>query len=416
MARRHPQVHAPAVAAGHGRRRALPRRAPLPLQRRGQPGHRRHVRRARRRATSSTMPSARRCGALCDTFIPSLEPPEGDEANRSFWRRAASHMAVPEGVEVALLQAGLADGADRGAPRRCSTSSPATGWPPAHPQEAREGIVTGFCEAEPGGARRHRDPARHRGTLFYALPDLGTGRNLNWDAIGFPGPLAPPPADRERPLRIRRPSAPEETIEADVCVVGSGAGGGVIAGELAAAGKSVVVLEAGEYHDDADFDGLELSAYQRMYLNGGPFPPPRARCRSSPARASAAARSSTGPTACAPSTTCGRSGPPSTGCPTSPSPEFDEHLDAVFERLGVNGDCSDLSGPTSGSRRPARSWATTSGRSPATPTPRRTRPRPPPTWASATHRARSSRRRRPTWWTRRPTAPRSSPAPARSGC
>ena len=55
-------------------------------------------------------------------------------------------------------------------------------------------------------------------------------------------------------------------------VIGSGAGGGVIAGELAATGKSVVVLEAGDYHDDADFDGLELSAYQRMFLNGGPFP------------------------------------------------------------------------------------------------------------------------------------------------
>ncbi len=46
----------------------------------------------------------------------------------------------------------------------------------------------------------------------------------------------------------------------------------MVAGELAAAGKSVVVLEAGGYHDDADFDGLELSAYQRLYLNGGPTP------------------------------------------------------------------------------------------------------------------------------------------------
>ena len=109
-------------------------------------------------------------------------------------------------------------------------------------------------------------------SVFYALPDLGTGRNPNWDAIGFPGPPAPPPVDRERPLRIRKPSAAEEALEVDVCVVGSGAGGGVIAGELAKAGRSVAVLEAGGYHDDADFDGLELSAYQRMYLNGGPLP------------------------------------------------------------------------------------------------------------------------------------------------
>ena len=47
-------------------------------------------------------------------------------------------------------------------------------------------------------------------------------------------------------------------IEADVCVVGSGAGGGVIAGELAGAGKQVCVLEMGGYFNEADFDQLEL--------------------------------------------------------------------------------------------------------------------------------------------------------------
>ena len=32
------------------------------------------------------------------------------------------------------------------------------------------------------------------------------------------------------------------------------------------------MLEMGGYYDDRDFDQLELSAYQRLYLNGGPFP------------------------------------------------------------------------------------------------------------------------------------------------
>src|SRR5688500_8524997 len=35
----------------------------------------------------------------------------------------------------------------------------------------------------------------------------------------------------------------------DACIVGSGAGGGVLATELAAAGMSVVVIEAGEWLD-----------------------------------------------------------------------------------------------------------------------------------------------------------------------
>ena len=62
-------------------------------------------------------------------------------------------------------------------------------------------------------------------SLHYGLPDLGTGRNPNWDAIGYPGPRSAPP-DVPKPLRIRRPASAEEVIEADVCVVGSGAGGG----------------------------------------------------------------------------------------------------------------------------------------------------------------------------------------------
>ena len=72
-------------------------------------------------------------------------------------------------------------------------------------------------------------------SLYYGLPDLGTGRNPNWDAIGYPGPRSAP-LDVPKPLRIRRPASSEEVIEADVCVVGSGAGGGVVAGELAGAG------------------------------------------------------------------------------------------------------------------------------------------------------------------------------------
>ena len=62
------------------------------------------------------------------------------------------------------------------------------------------------------------------------------------------------------------------TIEADVCVVGSGAGGGVVAGTLAGRGKQVCVLETGGYFNEADFNQLETWGYQNLYLRGGPFP------------------------------------------------------------------------------------------------------------------------------------------------
>ena len=52
-------------------------------------------------------------------------------------------------------------------------------------------------------------------------------------------------------------------------MIGSGAGGGTAAGVLATAGLDVIVLEAGDYYDDADFDGGEFHGFRRMYLNGG---------------------------------------------------------------------------------------------------------------------------------------------------
>ncbi len=61
----------------------------------------------------------------------------------------------------------------------------------------------------------------------------------------------------------------ELELACDVCVVGSGAGGGAAAAVLAAAGLDVVVLEAGRYFGPRDFDGSELEALGRLYLDGG---------------------------------------------------------------------------------------------------------------------------------------------------
>jgi choline dehydrogenase-like flavoprotein len=54
-------------------------------------------------------------------------------------------------------------------------------------------------------------------------------------------------------------------VECDVVVVGSGAGGAVVGGELARRGHAVVFIEEGDYHPRQHFDGSAVHAHQRFY-------------------------------------------------------------------------------------------------------------------------------------------------------
>ena len=182
------------------------------------------------------------------------------------------------------------------------------------------------------------------------------------------------------------PEGAEETIEADVCIVGSGAGGGVIAGELAAAGKSVVRARDGRLPRRP-----RLRPARALRL---PAAVPQRRAvpdRRGPGRRSSPAPAVGGGTVVN-WTNCLRTHDwvreewaREHGLEGLDGPEFDAHLDAVWERLGVNADCSDLSGPHlrhEGGCREARLRlpADHPQRRPATCTTRRRRP----TWASAT--------------------------------
>jgi choline dehydrogenase-like flavoprotein len=59
------------------------------------------------------------------------------------------------------------------------------------------------------------------------------------------------------------------TLSCDVCIIGSGAGGGVLAFELASRGKSVIQLEEGGYHTRREFDLTEATAYPNLYQELG---------------------------------------------------------------------------------------------------------------------------------------------------
>jgi len=61
----------------------------------------------------------------------------------------------------------------------------------------------------------------------------------------------------------------DEEVRCDVCIVGSGAGGAVLAAGLVERGLDVVMLEEGGHHTKSEFDLQEAHAYPMLYQERG---------------------------------------------------------------------------------------------------------------------------------------------------
>jgi long-chain-alcohol oxidase len=123
--------------------------------------------------------------------------------------------------------------------------------------------------------RRTAFQAWKRLGLFLAYADPGPDptrpANPAWDRIGYAPPQRPAkvPPPSLRPLEVDRSARSRLELEADVVVVGSGAGGGVVAARLARAGRSVLVVESGPNVAEGEMPTLEAEAYRDLYLDRG---------------------------------------------------------------------------------------------------------------------------------------------------
>lgn len=215
--------------------------------------------------------------AVCDTLFPSLEPPPGSsEALAAYYRRNAQDMHVPlllaetlakenavAQTEFRQLLALLASPVSGlmlvGSPKAFIDLLP----------EQREKYLLAMANSPVGQLRQgYQAMKRLTGFLFYAVPDA-QGHNPNWDVLDYSVPpienVASSVSRPISPLRITE----ETTLECDAVIIGSGAGGGVVAGELAQAGKNVIVLEKGGYNSEADFTLQEAQAMPELYLKRG---------------------------------------------------------------------------------------------------------------------------------------------------
>jgi choline dehydrogenase-like flavoprotein len=205
--------------------------------------------------------------AVCDTFAPALQAPEEDVDAGAFFGRSATDMGVAAQIESLLAQTalpheieGLGELLDAFAAQDFAELGLAE----------RTSVLHALADSSTEAKLAVRQLRGLTFLFFYGLPD-DHGQNPNWGAIGYPGPLSPPPSPEQAPktIAVEHLAGDTATLEADVCVVGSGAGGAVIAAELQRAGASVVVLEMGGYRNESDFKQLELPGMLELYLGGG---------------------------------------------------------------------------------------------------------------------------------------------------
>jgi choline dehydrogenase-like flavoprotein len=275
--------------------------------------------------------------AVCDTVVPSL-PRERDA--QGLWARKASDLAVDLGAATLISE--IPDPELRGGLLQLIDALGGQGITRAPSQESREQILRNTALSDPRAAAGVAALIGMTLFLNYGAPDPQTGKNPNWEAFGYPGPISAPP-EIEKPLKIHEPEGSDETIEADVCIVGSGSGGAVVAAVLAQRGLKVVVLEAAGYFNESDFTQLELPAYQQMFWRGGPTP-------TADGNVSLVAGTTLGGGTTINWTNCLRTRPrvreqwAEHGLGDVGESAFDRHLDAVLERISANDQCSDLNG------------------------------------------------------------------------
>ncbi len=113
--------------------------------------------------------------------------------------------------------------------------------------------------------------AVRRGVCFVAYGSARGATNPLWTRMGYPGPRDDRPALRGVVVEEPLPTTPASEVprEADVVVIGSGAGGGVAAAIFARRGLRVVLLEEGEPVPASAVSQREVEAHRRMFLDRG---------------------------------------------------------------------------------------------------------------------------------------------------
>ncbi len=281
--------------------------------------------------------------ALCDVYVPAVRPPRSaDAAARRFFALTASGTGTAHRLRELLPE--LLDEQELADLSTLLGVLRATGIGRL-PYQAAQVVLRGLAAADADAAEALDDLRQLTMVLHYGGIDQ-TGTNATWEQLGYPGPPEEPVRASE-PLPSIRPADGDDELEleADTVVVGSGAGGGVIAARLAAAGRDVIIVEAGGNHTEEDFPGDEVGALRTLYWRGG-LTQTEDRNVTLLAGGTLGGGTTVNWSNCVP--------PPAHvrqewaddhGLGGIDGDEFDGHLRAVMERIGASSDHTEVNGP-----------------------------------------------------------------------
>lgn len=134
------------------------------------------------------------------------------------------------------------------------------------PLDSRTEVLRGWMGSRLN-LRRQAFQAVKRLALFLYYSATDGGENPTWSVFEYESPPGSNPG-LPRAVETGGPAG-QSSLRAEVLIVGSGAGGAVVAAELAEAGHDVLVLEKGGHNAAPDFHGRELKSNADMFEKRG---------------------------------------------------------------------------------------------------------------------------------------------------
>ncbi len=205
---------------------------------------------------------------IANTFVPAIKDKEG-----AFWQFEGGTIATADWVAILISKQSKADQNEFFQLLKLM-KSPLLGltWKGGFKNfislssEEREQLFISWANSKQGKLRKGFTSLKKIFTfLSYGLSN--ENGHPAWGIIGFPGPISNP-NPVPKPISLYLPPN-DDTIITQVLVIGSGAGGGVIAGELSKAGLEVLVVEKGSYFNEADFSQREVEMVSKLYEQSG---------------------------------------------------------------------------------------------------------------------------------------------------